>query len=388
MGDYHYIYKDLDGASTQWDDIQAKLGNLPPKKPAFKPPPFTPAEDEASLPKDKSWIDDKTEQDLEDLEDDPDLDDDRFLEEYRRKRLSELREAAKVARFGSVVPISGSDFVREVSQAPPDVWVVVILYKEGIAECGLLMQCLEDLATKYPATKFVKIISTDCIPNYPDRNLPTLLVYNSGAVKANHVGLRSFGRRCTPEGSFLLLNAALILLFPLHLDSLIGLFDSKNWPSFLCNTWLLAVYMELLQLHLLLMSVWIIEHDFTSGGEIYWPVGFSIDDELLLKAGHLNAHKSFSILLLQTILFIDTNMSLLQYIQLTSFVYVAQILELMIMISVLFRLWPCVALVLCQSDPVLNDGQSVNGRSREAVKRFIEKVVTQHEDKDDGYSSD
>ncbi|XP_016172126.1 phosducin-like protein 3 [Arachis ipaensis] len=34
-------------------------------------------------------------------------------------------------RFGSVVPISGSDFVREVSQAPSDVWVVVILYKDG-----------------------------------------------------------------------------------------------------------------------------------------------------------------------------------------------------------------------------------------------------------------
>ncbi|KAK9932866.1 hypothetical protein M0R45_020088 [Rubus argutus] len=205
MADYHFVYKDLEGASTQWDDIQRKLGNLPAKPPAFKPLSFTPAEDEASVPKDKSWIDDKNEQDLEDLEDDPDLDDDRFLEEYRKKRLSELREAAKVARFGSVVPISGSDFVREVSQAPPDVWVVVILYKEGIAECGLLMQCLEDLATKYPATKFVKIISTDCIPNYPDRNLPTLLVYNSGAVKANHVGLRSFGRRCTPEGVALVL---------------------------------------------------------------------------------------------------------------------------------------------------------------------------------------
>ncbi|XP_062020757.1 uncharacterized protein LOC133737163 [Rosa rugosa] len=163
MGDYHYIYKDLDGASTQWNDNQAKLGNLPPKKPAFKPPPFTPADDEASLPKDKSWTDDKTQQDLEDdpdLGDDPDLDDDLFLEEYRRKRLFELREAAEVASFGSVVPISGSDFVREVSQAPLDVWVVVILYKEGIAECGLLMQCLEDLATKYPDTKFVKIIST------------------------------------------------------------------------------------------------------------------------------------------------------------------------------------------------------------------------------------
>ncbi|KAK8710290.1 hypothetical protein V6N13_145622 [Hibiscus sabdariffa] len=156
-----------------------------------------------SAPKNKSWINQKTEEELEDLEDD--LDDDRFLEEYRKKRLAEMREAAKVSKYGSVMQISGSDFVREVSQAPQDVWVVVLLYKEGFPECGLLLRCLEELAVKYPATKFVKIISTDCIPNYPDRNLPTLLVYNSGAVKANYVGLHSFGRRCTPEGVALVL---------------------------------------------------------------------------------------------------------------------------------------------------------------------------------------
>lgn len=49
----------------------------------------------------------------------------------RKKRLDEMREAAKVIKYGSVMPISGSDFVREVSQAPPDVWVVVILFKDG-----------------------------------------------------------------------------------------------------------------------------------------------------------------------------------------------------------------------------------------------------------------
>ena len=81
MGDYHFIYKDLEGSSTQWDDIQAKLGNLPPKQPAFKPAPFSPATDPDSIPKDKSWIDSKTHDELEDLEDD--LDDDRFLQEYR-----------------------------------------------------------------------------------------------------------------------------------------------------------------------------------------------------------------------------------------------------------------------------------------------------------------
>lgn len=81
--DYHFVYKDLDGASTQWDDIQRKLGNLPPKPPAFKPAPFAPADDQESQPKDKAWINDKTEEELEDLEDDADLDDDRFLQEYR-----------------------------------------------------------------------------------------------------------------------------------------------------------------------------------------------------------------------------------------------------------------------------------------------------------------
>ncbi|KAI4348286.1 hypothetical protein L6164_009022 [Bauhinia variegata] len=51
-----------------------------------------------------------------------------------------------------------------------------------------------------------------------------------------------------------------------------------------------------------------------------------------------------------------------------------------------------VALVFCQSDPVLKDGQSKNEQSREAVievrSRFLEKVVTEHEDNDDGSSSD
>lgn len=83
MANYHYVYKDVEGASTQWDDIQRKLGNLPEKPPAFKPPPFAPAADDDSKPKDKSWIDGKAEDQLEDLEDDPHLDDDRFLHEYR-----------------------------------------------------------------------------------------------------------------------------------------------------------------------------------------------------------------------------------------------------------------------------------------------------------------
>lgn len=50
----------------------------------------------------------------------------------------------------------------------------------------------------------MKIISTDCIPNYPDENLPTLLVYKGGQVKENFVGLQHYTmgglKTCTPEG--------------------------------------------------------------------------------------------------------------------------------------------------------------------------------------------
>lgn len=60
----------------------------------------------------------------------------------------------------------------------------------------------------------------------------------------------------------------------------------------------------------------------------------------------------------------------------------------------LFHAFPAgVALVLCQSDPVLNDGLGGDS-SREAViegvrRQFIEKVVREHEDDDDdGSSSD
>ncbi|KAJ6352963.1 hypothetical protein OIU76_002061, partial [Salix suchowensis] len=57
---------------------------------------------------------------------------------------------------GCLVWIGGADFqfrfCEEVSQAGSDVWLVVLLYKDGYAECRVLMKCLEELAVKYPET--------------------------------------------------------------------------------------------------------------------------------------------------------------------------------------------------------------------------------------------
>jgi hypothetical protein len=48
------------------------------------------------------------------------------------------------------------------------------------------------LAAKFPTIKFVKSISTTCIPNYPDKNLPTIFVYYENELKQQIIGPLSF----------------------------------------------------------------------------------------------------------------------------------------------------------------------------------------------------
>lgn len=134
----------------------------------------------------------------------------------------------------------------------------------SVQDCSILNQCLAEVAKQYPATKFVKIVSTggcgmcrhyctvtsglageagaaaaalqrlpppcrrlccllrwrcppptpttntptrsspiphaECIPNYPDENLPTVLLYKDTKCVHSIVGLRHFGgRETSPE---------------------------------------------------------------------------------------------------------------------------------------------------------------------------------------------
>lgn len=119
-----------------------------------------------------------------------------------------MQAAAARPRFGTLDEVSGSEFVARVTEASREYWVVVLLYKSGHAGCGILEDAFRDLARKYPSTRFLKIVSTSCIPNYPDANLPTVLVYHGGACKKHIIGLQAFGgARTTPEQVALALNA-------------------------------------------------------------------------------------------------------------------------------------------------------------------------------------
>ena len=78
----------------------------------------------------------------------------------------------------------------------------ILLVRHRLGTSAVLALCLEELAFKYPATKFVSIVSTECIPSYPDQNLPTVLVYHRTQCVRTLAGLGAFGGlRTTPESA-------------------------------------------------------------------------------------------------------------------------------------------------------------------------------------------
>jgi CelD/BcsL family acetyltransferase involved in cellulose biosynthesis len=80
MADYHTTYKGPEGETTEWEDLQRKHGNLPPKEPAWKPEAWAP---EAEARRGAARVKGKDADELSDLEDEEEFADDRFLEDYR-----------------------------------------------------------------------------------------------------------------------------------------------------------------------------------------------------------------------------------------------------------------------------------------------------------------
>ena len=86
----------------------------------------------------------------------------------------------------------GNSFIltkpQEVNKAGDGVFVILHLYKQGVPLCALVNEYMNRLAPRFPTTKFIRAISSTCIPNYPDKNLPTIFVYHEGAMKSQIIG--------------------------------------------------------------------------------------------------------------------------------------------------------------------------------------------------------
>ncbi|XP_052259043.1 phosducin-like protein 3 isoform X2 [Dreissena polymorpha] len=180
---------------TEWNDVLRAKGILPPKEEKE-------ITEEDLIKMVESTIENKSKgrnmgemslDDLNELEDNVDEEEERIFEQYRRQRLAEMHAAQQRSKFGEVREISKSDWVTEVNKAGEGIWVVIHVYKEGIPLCKLLNQHLSNLAQKFPETKFLRSVSSLCIPNYPDKNLPTIFVYKEGEMKKQFVGPLAFG---------------------------------------------------------------------------------------------------------------------------------------------------------------------------------------------------
>jgi len=182
-------------ADTEWNDVLRSKGIIPPRE-------------ESGLTEDdiigmvEQTIDKKTQgknydemdlDELDDLEDDINEDDERAFEAYRKQRLAEMQATQASSQFGNVNEITKADWVQEVNKAGDGIWVVLHIYAPSVPECKLMEQHLSNLALKFPQTKFLKGMASLCIPNYPDKNVPTIFVYYEGDMKKQWVGKLAFG---------------------------------------------------------------------------------------------------------------------------------------------------------------------------------------------------
>ena len=67
------------------------------------------------------------------------------------------------------------------------------LFCSSIPLCDLINNHMHALAKKFPTAKFLNSVSTTCIPNFPDKNLPTLFIYYEGEMKGQLAGPLTFG---------------------------------------------------------------------------------------------------------------------------------------------------------------------------------------------------
>lgn len=108
--------------------------------------------------------------------------------------MEELKALAQKKKYGHLMPLDRTDFVKEVTEgSQPDKWVVVLLFKDSVATSRLAEEAMQEVAQRHPATKFMKIVSDQCIPNYPDGNVPTVLIYYNGECQAQLVGSGHYG---------------------------------------------------------------------------------------------------------------------------------------------------------------------------------------------------
>lgn len=131
---------------------------------------------------------------------------DPFIQEYRAKRLDEMKQQAKLGAqrviFGNLVEVRGDKYANIIDSAPPKTFVVMHIYDELSPACQQLNRCLTRLAKMYPSVKFCRVQSFQLgvSLDFSKNALPAMLVYRGGNLLGNLLRVTdSLGEEFTTE---------------------------------------------------------------------------------------------------------------------------------------------------------------------------------------------
>ncbi|KIR26674.1 GTPase inhibitor [Cryptococcus deuterogattii 99/473] len=177
---------------TEFNDALRRHGILPPKPPSRSPSPDIPRISHTDAVRAVAATADADQLVTLIEGDNLDSDDERMFEEYKRKRLHEMKKEEKKGRYGSMEPLAREDFVREVTEGSKvdpngEQTEDQVDSSHSVPLSQHLRPLLNQAAAAHPSTKFLSIPAGLCIPNYPDKNVPTLLIYRNGEMVGNVV---------------------------------------------------------------------------------------------------------------------------------------------------------------------------------------------------------
>ncbi|KAF2769049.1 thioredoxin-like protein [Teratosphaeria nubilosa] len=175
-------------ADTEWNDILRKHGVIP-EKPPSPTPMIEEALQQARELAHENRLEGKDLDELDELEDD---EDEAFLDSYRQKRMQEMASLQAASVYNQVYPIQKPEYSKQVTEESKKAFVLVLLTSSSGTniESQRLIEIWRELAKKYGDIKFCQMQADLCIEGYPDRNTPTVLIYNDEQIKKQLVTLK------------------------------------------------------------------------------------------------------------------------------------------------------------------------------------------------------
>ncbi|EGP90343.1 unnamed protein product [Zymoseptoria tritici ST99CH_1A5] len=136
-------------------------------------------------------------QPLSEEDEDEEFEDEDFMQRWRKSRLTEMKSGPRTSKlhqnsqnrtiYGGLTAVDAEGYLDAVDNSPSDIVVVVYIYDEYSHISQLFENCLRNLATKHPRTRFVKLHYDDA--EMEPAGVPAIIAYRGGDKFAGLVPL-------------------------------------------------------------------------------------------------------------------------------------------------------------------------------------------------------